>query len=181
MIEDKLLIWKVKSGDKAALARVYEKYKTDLLRIAIALSNRVSVAEDIVHDVFVSVAQSPERLRLSGNLKAYLATCVANRVRNSNRVSQRQQAVSCGETEATVADSAESDRWVIHNEELDTLNDALAQLPYPQREVLILHVQGEMTFRAIAKSQNVSINTVQSRYRYGIEKLRSLLNGEVEK
>jgi len=50
MIEDKLLIWKVKSGDRAALARIYEKYKTDLLRIVIGLSNRASVAEDIVHD-----------------------------------------------------------------------------------------------------------------------------------
>jgi DNA-directed RNA polymerase specialized sigma24 family protein len=36
-----------------------------------------------------------------------------------------------------------------------------------------------MKFRAIAKSQNVSINTVQSRYRYGLDKLRSLLNSEV--
>jgi len=181
MIEDKLLIWKVRSGDRAALARVYEKYKNDLLRIAVGLSNRASVAEDVVHDVFVSVAQSPGKLRLSGNLKAYLATCVANRVRNSNRVNLRQQAASSDEVEPAVLDSAGPDRWIIHNEQLDTLNDVLARLPYAQREAVILHVQGEMTFRAIAKSQNVSINTVQSRYRYGMEKLRSLLNGEVEK
>ena len=38
---------------------------------------------------------------------------------------------------------------------------------------------GKMKFREIAKSQHASINTVQSRYRYGLEKLRSLLNGEV--
>jgi len=181
MIEDKLLIWKIKSGDKAAMARVYEKYKIDLLRIAVALSNRTSIAEDIVHDVFVSVAQSPEKLSLIGNLKAYLATCVANRVRNNNRATRRQQALSIDEVEPAMLDSTEPDRWIINSEELDELNDALAQLPYSQREAVILHVQGEMTFRAIAKSQNASINTVQSRYRYGIEKLRSLLNGEVEK
>jgi DNA-directed RNA polymerase specialized sigma24 family protein len=38
-----------------------------------------------------------------------------------------------------------------------------------------------MTFEAIALSQDISINTIQSRYRYGIEKLRSFLDGEVEK
>jgi DNA-directed RNA polymerase specialized sigma24 family protein len=38
-----------------------------------------------------------------------------------------------------------------------------------------------MTFKAIAKSQGVSINTVCSRYRYGLDKLRSLLNGEAIK
>ena len=57
---------------------------------------------------------------------------------------------------------------------------AMAQLPYGQREVIILHLQGELTFKAIARADGVSINTIQSRYRYGLDKLRSLLNGVVE-
>jgi RNA polymerase sigma-70 factor (ECF subfamily) len=179
MIEDKLLIWKFKSGDRAALARIYEKYKNNLLKTATGLLNQTSVAEDIVHDVFVSLAQSADRLKLSGNLKSYLATCVANRVRNSNRAKQLQRAISLDETEPVIRDSDKPDRWIIHNEELSNLNNAMAQLPYHQREVVILHVQGGMKFKAIAKSQNVSINTVQSRYRYGLDKLRSLLNSEV--
>jgi len=181
MIEDKLLIWRFKSGDGAALTRIYEKYKTDLLRIANGLLNETSAAEDIVHDVFVSFAQSSDKLKLSGNLKSYLVTCVANRVRNSNRATQRKQAVSLGETESVIPDSDKPERWIIRGEELDKLNNAMAQLPYNQREVVILHVQGGIKFKAIAKSQNVSINTVQSRYRYGLDKLRSLLNSEVTK
>ena len=43
-----------------------------------------------------------------------------------------------------------------------------------------LYTQGDLTFRQIAAIQNVSINTVQGRYRYGITKLRSILNGELE-
>ncbi|HUV67342.1 MAG TPA: sigma-70 family RNA polymerase sigma factor [Sedimentisphaerales bacterium] len=179
MIEDKLLIWKLKSGDGAALTRVHEKYKNDLLRIASGLSNRTSAAEDIVHDVFVSLAQSPQKLKLSGNLKGYLATCVANRVRNSNRAGQRRDTASLDEAEPVTQDSHGPDRWIIQNEELQRLNNAMAQLPYPQREAVILHVQAGMRFKAIAKSQNVSINTAQSRYRYGLDKLRSLLNSEV--
>ncbi len=179
MIEDKLLIWKFKSGDEAALARIYEKYKSDLLRMAVGLLNQASAAEDIVHDVFVSLAQSADKLKLSGNLKGYLATCVINRVRNINRANQRQQAVSFDETEPVMPDSDKPEGWVVRNEELDKLNDAMAQLPYVQREVVILHVQGGMKFRAIAKSQNASINTVQRRYRYGLDKLRLLLDGEV--
>ncbi len=42
-----------------------------------------------------------------------------------------------------------------------------------------MHLQVAMTFKEIAVSQNVSINTVQSRYRYGLQKLRSLLDGKV--
>ena len=181
MIEDKLLIWRFKSGDKSALARIYEKYKIDLLRIATGLLNETGVAEDIVHDVFVNFAQSSAKLRLGGNLKGYLITCVANHARNSKRAGQQRQTFSLDETEPLISDSNKPERWVIRSEELDKLNRVMAQLPYPQREVVVLHVQGGMRFSAIAKSQSVSINTVQSRYRYGLDKLRSLLNSEVEK
>jgi len=64
---------------------------------------------------------------------------------------------------------------------LRRLSWALGQLPYEQREVLILHVHGGMKFRAIARQQGVSINTAQGRYRYALDKLRSMLDGEVEK
>ncbi len=181
MVEDRLLIWRFKAGDKAALARIYEKYKIDLLRIAAGLVNEISVAEDVVHDVFVTFAQSSDKLKLGGNLKGYLVTCVANHARNSRRAQQRRQAVSLDETEPATSDLDKPERWIIHSEQLDALNSAMAQLPYPQREVVVLHVQGGMKFRAIAKSQGESINTIQSRYRYGLDKLRSLLNGEVEK
>ena len=181
MIEDKLLIWKFKSGDKAALARIYEKYRIDLLRIATGLMNETSVAEDIVHDVFVKFAQSSDKLKLGGNLKGYLISCVVNSARNSKRAQQRKQAVSLDEVESVISDSDKPEQWIMHSEELDKLNNAMAQVPYPQRETVVLHVQGGMKFRAIAKSQSVSINTAQSRYRYGLDKLRSLLNSEVEK
>jgi RNA polymerase sigma-70 factor (ECF subfamily) len=69
----------------------------------------------------------------------------------------------------------------IQDEELCRLADALATLPYEQREVVVLHLKGDLPFREIAAVQGTSLNTVQSRYRYGIDKLRSLLNGEVER
>jgi RNA polymerase sigma-70 factor (ECF subfamily) len=59
------------------------------------------------------------------------------------------------------------------------LTDALAKIPFEQREVIILHLKGGMRFREIAAAQGVPIGTVQGRYRYGLEKLRSLLNEEV--
>ena len=73
------------------------------------------------------------------------------------------------------------DHAIICSEESQRLNRAIAQLPNEQREVIALHLKGEMTFSQIAKLHNVSINTIQGRYRYGLNKLRSVLNGEVEK
>ena len=44
----------------------------------------------------------------------------------------------------------------------------------------MLHSYGGLTLRAIAKTSGLPANTVMSRYRYGIDKLRHLLNGECD-
>jgi RNA polymerase sigma-70 factor (ECF subfamily) len=180
MIEDKLLIWKFKRGSNDALCRIYEKYKDNLLKLATALLNETSTAEDIVHDVFVSFAQSADKLRLGGNLKSYLATCVVNRARNWNRARRHQETANPNETESVLSNSKRPEQWIIVSERLKLLNDAISQLPYEQREAISLHAQSGMKFKAIAELQDVSINTVQSRYRYGLDKLRSILDSETE-
>ncbi|MFC1765255.1 RNA polymerase sigma factor [Planctomycetota bacterium] len=43
------------------------------------------------------------------------------------------------------------------------LSHAMAQLPYEQREVVILHLRAAMTFRQIARMQDLSLNTVKRR------------------
>lgn len=181
MLEDKVLIWKFRCGSDDALRRIYEKYKKDLLRLSTILLNDVSDAEDIVHDVFVSFAQSAETLKLNGNLKSYLLTCVANRARNRNRANQHRKTVGMDEAKTVVSETNRPDQWLICSEELCKWSNTMAQLPYQQREVIILHLRARMTFRQIAKLQDISINTVKGRYRYGLNKLRSILNGEVEK
>ena len=180
MIEDKLLIWKFKHGSSDALCRIYKKYKDNLLRLALAFLNDRAAAEDIVHDCFVSFAQSSQRLKVSGNLKSYLASSVANRVRNWNRSRQRRATTGLNEAEPVVSGLKRPEQWIICNEQLCRLNSALTQLPYEQREVIILHLQGEMKFKEIAELQGVSINTVQSRYRYGLDKLRPALDSEAK-
>ncbi len=179
MLNDVLLIWRFRSGDSSALAKIYADHRQDLLRIATGLLNQTSLAEDIVHDLFVQLAQAPAKIRFSGNLRSFLATCVVNRVRNANTAARRRQANSLDDVGEMASDHPEPQRWIIADERATRLNAALAQLPYEQREVVVLHLQADMKFRDIAKSQDVSINTVQSRYRYGLDKLRSLLDGEV--
>ena len=178
MLEDKLLIWRFKRGSREALQRIYEKYVVYLVTLAAALLNDVSIAEDIVHDVFVSFAQSAERLRLEGSLKAYLATCVVNRVRDRIRSRQRQPS-ALDEAQSVCSAASRPEFSAVCSEELQQVSSAMAQLPYQQKEVVMLHLHGGMMFKEIANLQQVSINTVQSRYRYALDKLRSLLNGEM--
>ena len=180
MIEDEVLKWKFKAGSKEALRRIYEKYLNRLLSFAMALLNDASAAEDVVHDVFVSFAESAETFKLRGNLRSYLTTCVLNRARDYLRANQRQP-VRLDGTEPVISDRDRPDQSILYSERAQQLNRAIAQLPDEQRQVIVLHLKGEMKFRDIAKLQKVSVNTVQGRYRYGLGKERSTLNGEGEK
>ena len=179
MIEDRLLILRFKLGGREALRQIYDRYKIDLLKLAVVLCGDVNAAEDIVHDVFVRFAQSAERIRLTGSLKSYLATSVVNGVRTCRRDRSRHREVNI--EDAGLASSAERgpQQWAILSEQLVLLSKALQELPYEQREVVYLCVEMDMTFRRIAALQNTSTNTVKGRYRYAIQKLRSVLDGEL--
>ena len=178
-MEDRLLIWRCKRGCAEAMARIYQKYRKDLLILALALLNDKAAAEDIVHDVFVGFAEGLPRFRLTGRLRAYLMTCVANRARNHNKAKRPAEAACIDVARDSVCESEPSDRLVC-SEQLQCLANALDQLPYEQRETLMLHMYSGLSLRAIAKTQGLSANTVMSRYRYGIDKLRDLLNGECD-
>jgi len=180
MLEDKLLIWKFNRGNLNVLRGIYEKYKDDLVTLAAALLNDVSSAEDVVHEVFVSFIESSRKFRLTGTLKGYLATCVANNARNKNKARRTHRGIAFDQASPAKADSNNPEFHAIFGEELSQLSWALGQLPYEQREVLILHTYSGMRFKTIAQQQSVSINTVQGRYRYALDKLRSMLNGEIK-
>ena len=178
MIEDEVLKWKFKSGSKDALQRIYLKYRDYLLTLAMALVNDAGLAEDIVQDVFVTFAQAGETFKLRGSLKSYLATCALNRCRDRIRARKRQP-VSLDEDLSMQSEFDPPDKRMISDEQSRLVAGAMAQLPYEQREVIALRLNAAMKLRDIAGLQNVSVSTVKGRYRYGLQKLRSALNGRL--
>ena len=180
MLEDKWLIWKFKDGSNEALCRIYRKYGDYLLALAAALLKDVNAAEDVVHDAFCKFIESREKLKLAGSLKSFLATCVINLARDKLRA-RKLHTCDPDEVTAESLDTNEPDHEAIFGEQARDLNRAISQLSYEQREVIMLHLQGDMKFREIAGLQGISINTAKSRYRYGLEKLRTVLSDDEKK
>ena len=179
MSEDRHILKRLQKGDKDALRLLYEKYSDTLVSVAVTLVSDVQTAEDCLHDAFVDFAATVPVLRIHGNLRSYLISCVANRARDVLRKKARLS--NANPEQLNLAAKADGpDGTLITDEGAKKVYDAIGQLPYEQREVFVLHVQADMTFHQIAETAGVSINTIQSRYRYGMEKLRSLLNTEFE-
>ncbi|OHB64888.1 MAG: hypothetical protein A2Y76_07620 [Planctomycetes bacterium RBG_13_60_9] len=180
MWKDTRLVWRLQRGRVDALRQIYDKYKLDLLKLAIFLTGDVSHSEDVVQDVFLKLAESYDRISDHGNVKNFLITCLVNRIRTLRRDRQRHQAAPCDGRATEKASVRGPEQWAVANEQMQRLSEALAGLPLEQREVVTLHFEAGLGFRQIAGIQNASVNTVQGRYRYGMEKLRSLLNSEVD-
>jgi len=154
-------------------------HKDHLLTLARGMTGDRNQAEDVVHDVFVAFAGSLPDRRVHTSLRAYLSVSVCNRVRDLARAEIRHRRDRRPEVREP-HEAPAPDMQAAQAELTGRLRAALEHVPLEQREVLLLRTQAGLSFHEIARHQGVSVNTAQGRYRYGIDKLRSLLNSELE-
>ena len=179
MIEDRLLIWRCKQGSRGAFRRIYEKYEDDLRTLAANLLDDKTAAEDVVHDVFISLLRVVDTFELRSSLAGYLKTSVANRARDYRR-KRRPQTVVGNDAEQVASADTGPVQLVIRSELSQQLGSAINRLAYEQREAIVLYLHGRMKFKAIGELQKVSTKTAYTRYRAGLDGLKSILNGEFE-
>ena len=172
MLDDEYLIGQLKRGDQAALESIYIKYRSRLLATAFSYHVDVHQAEDVLHDVFLSMTYRICDFEIDRSLYGYLRTGIINGIRDIIRRRSRQEKALCYEGCCEEAESGPHER-VTHLEEAEHAEILLSGLPRTQREVLSMRIHEGLKFREIAHVQGVSSSTVRGRYRYGISRLRN--------
>jgi RNA polymerase sigma-70 factor (ECF subfamily) len=157
-------------GNVTEIEVLYRQHGAALLVFATAISGERSRAQDMVHQVFLKLIENGNLSRAEDK-KAYLFACVRNAVLNEQKLGNRQTQL---DTETAWFSPPDRDYAGEQN-----LRRALGTLPDDQRQVVILHVWGELTFSQIGDLLGISSNTAASRYRYALGKLRdSMLTKE---
>ena len=154
--------------DPVAVELIWDRYACDLFAFLQAARHD---AEDVLQAVFVRIVRKRRRLVKADCLDAYVFRIARNEVADFFRRRRRKP----GETpdgDAWLAAANADEQRVDLAEDLQA---ALARLPQAQREIVVLKVYRDKTFMEIAGTLRLSLNTVASRYRYGLEKLRDLL------
>lgn len=152
--------------------QVYRAHKDRLLTATtVLLGGDQSTAEDILHDVFIQLVEQAASLQVKGKLRNYLITCCLNKTRDHLRRQDIDRRVKQRSNNSPYDDADQSEQMEAEELRLKLL-DFLARLPDSQREVVTLHVQGDMTFAEVADTLSISVNTAKSRYRYAIDKLQ---------
>ncbi len=176
--EDSQLVVQARTGDMSAFLAIYERYKRDVLTLSAALLGRRDGAEDVLHDVFVSLAEGLRHRQPPKNLKGYLLTAAANRVRDRFRRAKREPGPLHEAVSLEASKPGNPATLVAESERTERVWKCVLSLPDEQRDVVAFKIYGGLTFREVAERTRTSINTVQSRYRYGLEKLRQMLQQE---
>jgi RNA polymerase sigma factor (sigma-70 family) len=149
---------------------LYRQHGAALMLFASTMSGDRGRAQDALHQVFLKLLENGS-LSQAADKKAYLFACVRNAVLNDSNLLRRNLAI-----DANSVWFSPPDRDYAAEQKL---RRALNELPRDQREVMVLHVWGDLTFSQIADLLNTSSNTVASRYRYALGKLRdSMLRTE---
>lgn len=161
------------AGDPKAFAALYDRLAVRLFNTARTMTDSLPDAEDTVHDVFVELARSRDRLARITDLDAYIFTMLRHAV--SRR--RRRRDVDRRAIDTVARQRSETGQFTTQPAELPdgALTAAVAGLPPAQREVLALKIDGGLTFAEIAAVIGTSINTAASRYRYAVEKLRTTI------
>lgn len=170
--DDQALIDAIAAGSREAFTSVYRTHKDRLLTaIVYLLRGDQAVGEDVLHDVLMRLIEQAPTLKLRTSLEKYLLSCCLNRARDHLRrqtVHRNALGHSKQQANSDVPPTAESDA----QEQQTRTMHLIAKLPDEQREVVTLHIHGDMTFQEIAEAIGISVNTAKSRYRYALNKLR---------
>ena len=155
-----------------ALERIYRDQRQQLFTCALVITRCREGAEDAIQEAFCRLFRLVDKPR---HLKAY----VFRAVRNAAIDQVRRGAPAARELNEFIFDVGMGPREAAAESEFkQRVAEALLTLSENEREVIIEHVYGELTFREIAQVREAAVGTVVSWYRRGMEKLRARLEDE---
>lgn len=166
------------AGEVSAFEEVYSRHRGPLFRFMMRQVREHGTAEELYQDVWQKVISARERYRPDAKFSTWLYQIAHNRLTDhwralSHRPPPPEDAVERAEREP---DPDTPERQLSAFEERRRLQLALEELPPDQREVIMLRLEQELSLEEIGEITGVGRETVKSRLRYAMDKLRLRLS-----
>ena len=174
-LQDKELVALFKKGLKQAFDVLYFRYIKKMIIFCNSLLRDESRAEDIAHDVFLQILETPDSLNPEKSFSGYLQTIARNRILNEFKRTdvhlQYAQHIITHENDAT----NQTEHLILDNDYAKLLNDMIDELTPQQKEVFRLsRIQG-LNYNEIAELLHISLPTVKKHASLALEKIRKQL------
>ena len=181
-LADEQLVSLYQEGNNSAFDTLLKRYQQKVFSYLLYSVKNQELAEDLFQDVFMKIVVRIKsgQYAENGKFSSWMMRIVHNHLIDYYRTTPTGLVISNDESEvdlfnnADIAVNENREKEMIDQQTLIEIKELIATLPDPQREVLLMRVQDELSFKEIAEKTNCSINTALGRMRYAILNLRHM-------
>lgn len=183
---DESLMLRYREGDVRAFEVLVTRHRKPIYNFILRFVRDAAQAEDVMQETFLRLIKGADNYEKQAKFTTWMYTIARNLCVDASRRGKHRKAASLdapiGEDEgATLLDivsdgAVGADGKAIQRELAIRMKQAIEALPDEQREIFLLREVSDLQFNEIAQVVGVSENTVKSRMRYALEKLREALD-----
>lgn len=181
-LSDEQLVSLYTQGNNSAFDTLLKRYKQKVFSYLLYSVKNQELAEDLFQDVFIKIVVRIKngQYEENGKFSSWMMRIVHNHLIDYYRTTPSEKILSNDDSEVNLFSQAEiamnenREQEMINQQTLQEVKNLIAQLPNAQREVIMMRVYEELSFKEIAAKTNCSINTALGRMRYAILNLRHM-------
>jgi RNA polymerase sigma-70 factor (ECF subfamily) len=180
-LSDGVLVSDYIEGNEKSLEILIYRHKQRIFSFILSKILNKDIAEDIFQDTFIKVIKTLKKGRYNeeGKFLPWVMRIAHNLVIDHFRRSKRIPTINNSDDFDIFSiisdDVLNAESQIIKTQILDNVKDLIEELPEDQKEVLIMRMYKDMSFKEISESTDVSINTALGRMRYALINLRKLI------
>ncbi|WP_281782087.1 RNA polymerase sigma factor [Lysobacter auxotrophicus] len=176
--DDDVLMLAWAAGDAASFELLYARHRGSLYRFLLRQLRDPALADEFFQDVWQRVIAARQGWKPEAAFRTWLFRIAHNRLNDYWRGLKHRPAApdDADERAARVPDPSSPERELSEFEQRRRLQLAIEELPDEQREVVLLRLEQELSLEEIGAITGAGRETVKSRLRYAMDKLRARLN-----
>lgn len=178
---DQSLITHFKNGDHDAISTLIHRYQSNVYSAIYYLVKDKYIAEDLFQETFIKIIKHlrSDKYAEQGKFLPWMLRIAHNLCIDYFRKIKQEAKVTVANGEDIFSYLSFSDenaeKNIIKKQTELTVQQLIDQLPDDQREVVLLRIYGDLSFKEIAEITNVSINTALGRMRYALNNIRRVI------
>ncbi len=180
-VADSVLVKDYINGNERALATLINRYQQTVFGFILSKVRDRALAEDLFQETFIKVINSLKRNSYNeeGKFLPWVTRIARNLVMDHFRKSKRIQKFDTNEDfdifDFISDDSLNAESAIVKEQIISDVKKLVQELPEDQKEVLLMRIYKDMSFKEIAETTDVSINTALGRMRYAVLNLKKMV------
>ena len=177
--DEELMMAYAHHNDQKAFATLYTRHKASLYRYCSRMLGNEALGAELFQDAWSKIIKARARYQVKAKFKTYLFHVAHNliidqwRKNNPDMLSIDEQREDATPIELQSSSNLMSD--LLSAEQLEQFKSAVLELPPMQRDVVLLHYDHGLTLEQIAECEGVGRETIKSRLRYAVKKLKTII------